>query len=349
MRVLVTGHNGYIGSVLVPCLQRAGLEVHGLDSYLFAACTLGPPTEDVPAFALDLRDVERRHLEGFDAVVHLAALSNDPLGELAPDVTFEINHLASVRLAELACAAGVARFVFSSSCSLYGAAGAAAVTEDAPCHPITSYGRSKVLVEQDLVALADDRFSPVFLRNATAYGSSPRLRTDLLVNNLVGYALATGEVLVKSDGTPWRPLIHVEDIAGAFLAALVAPRERVHSQAFNVGSNEENYQVHDVAALVAQGVVGSRVSYAADGGPDPRDYRVDFGKIARALPEFRPRWTVRQGIEELTASFRRYRLGAADFLDGRYSRIQHLRRLQAAGAVDETMRRPSREGTRVSA
>ena len=348
MRVLVTGHNGYVGSVLVPHLQRAGFEVHGLDSYLFAACTFGPPTDDVPAFALDLREVERRHLEGFNAVVHLAALSNDPLGDLAPEVTFEINHLASVRLAELARAAGVGRFVFSSSCSLYGAAGEAAITEDAPCHPVTPYGRSKVLVEQDLVALADDRFSPVLLRNATAYGSSPRLRTDLMVNNLVGYALTTGEVLIKSDGTPWRPLIHVEDIASAFLAALVAPRERVHNQAFNVGSNEENYQVRDVAALVAQSVAGSHVSYAADAGPDIRDYRVDFAKIARALPEFRPRWTVRTGIEELIASFRRHRLDAEDFLGGRYSRIQHLRRLQAAGAVDGTMRRLSCERSRTT-
>jgi nucleoside-diphosphate-sugar epimerase len=338
MKVLVTGHNGYIGAVLVPCLQRAGLEIHGLDSYLFEACAFGPPIAEVPAVALDLRDVERGHLEGFDAVVHLAALSNDPLGDLAPEITYEINHRATVRLAALAREAGVARFVFSSSCSLYGAAGDVAVTEEAACHPVTPYGRSKILVEHDLAALADDRFSPIFLRNATAYGSSPQLRTDLMVNNLVGYALTTGEVLIKSDGTPWRPLIHVEDIARAFLAALVAPRDRVHNQAFNVGRDEENYQVRDVAALVAQIVPGSRVSYAADAGPDSRNYRVDFSKIARALPEFRPRWTVRRGIEELATAFDQNHLSAEDFSSGRYSRIQHLRRLQAAGAVDDALR-----------
>jgi nucleoside-diphosphate-sugar epimerase len=349
MKVLVTGHDGYIGSVLVPYLQRAGLEVHGLDSFLFEGCAFGGAAADVSALALDLRDVEPGHLTGYDAVVHLAALSNDPLGDLAPEITYEVNHLAAVRLARLARAADVARFVFSSSCSLYGAAGQTPVAEDAPSAPVTPYGRSKILVEQDVAALADERFSPVFLRNATAYGSSPRLRTDLMVNNLVGYALTTGEVLIKSDGTPWRPLVHIEDIAQAVLAVLRAPRERIHNEAFNVGADAENYRVREVAALVEELVPGSRVAYAADAGPDIRNYRVTFGKIARALPDFRPRWTVRAGIEELIAAYRQNGLEAEDFLSGRYSRIHHLRRLQAAGAVDATLRRRAAAALRTSA
>ena len=302
MHVLVTGHAGYIGAVLVPLLEAEGHEVSGLDVGWFEECTFGAAPSGVPGARVDLRDMRAADLSGADAVIHLAALSNDPLGDLDPALTSEINHLASVRLATLAKQAGVRRFLFSSSCSLYGGGGAAALTETADFMPLTPYAESKVLVERDVARMAGDRFSPVFLRNATAYGVSPRLRVDLMVNSLVGHAITTGDVLILSDGTPWRPLVHVEDIARAFLAALVAPKERIHNQAFNVGRDGENYRVREVAAIVAELVPGSRVRYAAGGGPDRRSYRVDFDKIARLLPEFAPRWTVRRGIEELAAA-----------------------------------------------
>jgi nucleoside-diphosphate-sugar epimerase len=338
MKVLVTGCNGYIGAVMGPMLEKAGHQVVGLDSYLFEDCVFGSWTPNISALIKDIRDVQTSDLEGFDGIIHLAALSNDPLGDLNPECTYEINHRASVRVARLAKEAGVPRFLFSSSCSLYGVAGEDMVREGAAFNPITPYGTSKVLVEEDVSALADERFSPTFLRNATAYGVSPKLRGDLVVNNLVAFAYTTGEVLISSDGTPWRPLVHIEDICQAFLAVLHAPRELVHNEAFNVGRTEENYQIRDIAEMVKDVVPGSIVKYAEGGGPDPRSYRVDCGKISRALPEFKPQWTVRRGIEELYTSYKRHGLTLDEFLGTNYMRIKHIKRLQVEGRLDEELR-----------
>jgi nucleoside-diphosphate-sugar epimerase len=339
MKVLVTGHHGYIGSVMVPLLLETGHEVVGLDTGLYEACGFGDGRKGVASVRLDLRDVEPRHLEGFEAVVHLAALSNDPLGDLDPQLTYDINHGASVRLAQAARDAGAERFLFASSCSLYGASATdAPLTEEAPFNPVTPYGESKILVERDVSTLATDSFSPVFFRNATAYGVSPFLRVDIMVNNLVGYAVTTGEVLIKSDGSPWRPLVHVEDICRAFVAALGVDRQRTHNQAFNVGLSEENFRVREVADMVESVVTGSRVEYAAGASADARDYRVDFGKIQRVLPEFQPRWTVRKGVEELYEAYRRYDLTADEFLGGRYVRLAEIRRLQGQARLDERLR-----------
>jgi nucleoside-diphosphate-sugar epimerase len=339
MKVLVTGHQGYIGSVMVPLLLEAGHEVVGLDAGLYEACSFGDRRQEVAGARLDIRDVEPRHLEGSEAVVHLAALSNDPLGDLEPQLTYEINHRASVRLAQAARTAGVERFLFASSCSLYGASGTdTPLTEEASFNPVTPYGESKIRVERDVSELATDGFSPVFFRNATAYGVSPYLRVDIMVNNLVGYAVTTGEVLIKSDGSPWRPLVHVEDICRAFAAALGVERERTHNQAFNVGLSEENFRVREVADMVEAVVTGSRVEYAPGASADARDYRVDFGKIQRVLPEFRPRWTVRKGVEELYEAYRRFDLTADEFLGGRYVRLAEIKRLQDRARLDDHLR-----------
>jgi nucleoside-diphosphate-sugar epimerase len=339
MKVLVTGHRGYIGSVMVPVLLEAGHEVVGLDAGLYEACSFEDRRRQVAGVRLDIRDVGPRHLEGFEAVIHLAALSNDPLGDLHPQLTHDINHAASVRLAMVARQAGAERFLFASSCSLYGAnRGDDPLTEEAPFNPVTPYGEAKFLVERDVAQLATSSFSPVFFRNATAYGVSPALRVDIMVNNLVGHAVTTGEVLLKSDGSPWRPLVHVEDICWAFEAALAVDRRRTHNQAFNVGLSEENFQVREVADMVESVVPGSRIEYAEGASADARDYRVDFGKIQRVLPEFRPRWTVRKGVEELCEAYQWHGLTADEFLGGRYVRLVEINRLRGQGLLDDQLR-----------
>lgn len=336
MKLLVTGHHGYIGSVMVGVLSRAGHDVTGLDTYLYDGCNFGEDSLPVPAIRKDIRDVQPADLRGFDAVIHLAALSNDPLGCLDEECTYDINHRGSVSLAQAAKAAGVPRFLFASSCSLYGAAGDKMLDELAQFNPITAYGSSKVLVEQDVTKLADDTFSPTFLRNATAYGASPRLRADIVVNNLVGVAYTTGEVLIQSDGTPWRPLVHVQDISRAFLAVLEAPREAVHNQSFNVGSSTENYQIREIADMVREVVPGCTVKYLEGGGPDPRCYKVNCDKLMRRIPTFKTEWTVRRGVEELYHSY--VRNGLTKEMFANYVRLPRIQALLNDGRVDAMLR-----------
>lgn len=346
MRVLLTGHRGYIGSVLTPILLERGHEVTGLDSDLFADCTYCGTMSAVESISVDVRDADAEHLGGFDAVIHLAGLSNDPLGDYDPGLTQAINTDASVRLARLAKSAGVARFLFASSCSTYGAAGDTFLDENTGFNPVTPYAQSKVDVERQVSPLADETFSPTYLRASTAYGMSPRIRFDLIVNNLVAWAFTTGEIHLKSDGTPWRPLVHVRDIALAYVAALEAPLKAIHNRAFNVGITTENYQIRDVAEIVGEIVPGSKIGFAGSAGPDTRNYRVDCNQIALTLHQFKPQWTVRRGIVELYEAFCQHGLALEDFEGERYKRIAHIRKLLTDGTLEPDLRRASAAGTR---
>ena len=339
MKVLVAGDRGYIGSVLVPFLRSAGHEVDGLDVGLYEGCDLGPVPDIGERQPCDIRDVEADEVSGYDAVLCLAALSNDPLGHLNPATTYSVNLEGTLRLARAAKKAGIERFLFASSCSLYGAAGSAGVAEDADLFPVTPYGETKVQAEHDLSLLADDSFSPTYLRNATAYGASPRLRLDIVVNDLTAVAMTTGQVRLESDGSPWRPLVHIEDISRAFLAVLEAPRELIHDQAFNVGRVQDNVQVREIAELVREAVPGSNVTLAEDAGPDLRNYRVDFSKLTETFPRLRLRWGVRDGVAELVRAYTSYGLTYDDFTSSRFVRLRRIRDLLSAGLLDDMLRR----------
>ncbi len=337
MKVLVTGHKGYIGTILVPMLKEAGHEVHGIDSDLFRNCTYGTLDQQITETIKDIRSIDISDVEGFDAVIHLAGLSNDPLGNLNADLTFDINYRASVKLAKLAKQAGVSRFLYSSSCSNYGASGDDWLTETSSFNPVTPYGESKVLSEKDISELADDNFHPVFLRNATAYGVSPRLRFDLVLNNLVAWAYTTGKVFLKSDGTSWRPIVHIEDISRAFTALLTAPEEDIHNEAFNVGRNEDNYQVKEIANIVAEVVPNSHVELSEDHFPDARNYKVDCSKIANKIPGFKPVWNARKGAQECLEAYEKLGLTLEEFEGIKYQRIGHIKYLLENKFIDDNL------------
>lgn len=338
MKILLTGHKGYIGSRLGPMLLEQGFEVTGLDSDLFRRCTFTDGLVEIPEILKDVRDITEEDVEGNDAVIHLAGLSNDPLGDYDPSLTDEINCRASIRVAETARKAGVSRFIFASSCSNYGASGDNFLSEDAAFNPVTPYGRSKVDVEHAVSALASASFSPVFLRASTAYGLSPRIRFDLVLNNLTAWAFTTGLVYLKSDGTPWRPIVHVDDICRAYIAAVKAPTEMVHNQAFNVGSTTENYQIREIAEIVEDVVPNCRVEFAADAGPDKRCYRVNCDRIARTLHDFKPQWTARRGVEQLYEAFCRVGLTLEEFEGERFKRIAHIKKLIGEGLLSPQLR-----------
>jgi nucleoside-diphosphate-sugar epimerase len=339
VRVLVTGHHGYIGSVVAPMLHEAGHEIVGLDTFFYRGCDFGESEFPFEERQGDVRDVSARDLDGFDAIVHFAALSNDPLGDLDPELTYDVNLRGTLHLAEQAKVAGVERFAFASSCSMYGAAtGEDFLDEDAPLRPLTPYAESKVRAEAGLSLLADETFSPVYLRNATAYGVSPRLRLDVVLNNLTGWAFTTGKIRLLSDGTAWRPIVHVRDIGRATLGALSAPRERVHEVALNVGSDRENYRIRELADLVHDELPDCEVEIAGTSYADPRSYRVQFGRFASLLPEFAPVWTAAAGAEELVAAYRDTGLSPEEFEGHRYTRLKQIRRLLDDGLLDRALR-----------
>lgn len=338
MRVLVTGHKGYIGTVMVPMLQQHGHSVLGIDSDLYRNSTYGTPPSPVEELIKDVRDIEPADLAGVDAVVSLAALSNDMLGDLNPAMTYEINHQASVRLAEMAKDLGIKRYVFASSCSMYGAAGDKVLDESAEFNPVTAYATSKVWVERDVSQLASDDFSPTFMRNATAYGVSPRIRFDVVLNNLSAWAYTTGKVQMKSDGTPWRPIVHIEDISRAVIATLASPREQVHNEAFNVGINSENYQIKELADFVRATIPNCEISFADDAGPDLRNYRVTFDKYSQAFPDFALQWDALRGAKSIYDSYQKFGLNKDEYEGPKYKRIAQLKKLIADGDLDETMR-----------
>ena len=348
MKILVTGSHGYIGTVLVPMLLEKGHEVVGLDTDLYQRCTFTGDIHNVETWMMDIRDIEMDNLRGFDGIIHLAGLSNDPLGDFRPQLTREINEIASLKLAEKAKAVNVPRFLFASSCSNYGAAGSDFLTEKSDFNPVTPYGESKVNVEAGLSQMADDTFSPTYIRASTAYGVSPRLRFDLVTNNLTAWAYTTGQVYLKSDGTPWRPIVHIRDISQAYIAALEAPRDKIHNEAFNVGTTAENYQIYDIAQVVKELVPGCEIEFASDASPDKRCYRVDCNKIAKQLENFKPQWTLRRGVEELYNAYQRVGLSVDDFEGPRFKRIAHIKELIQTGMLDEDLRwiekRPSAAG-----
>ncbi len=339
MKVLVTGHSGYIGTILVPMLLEYGHDVYGIDSNLFEDCTYTGEVVEIPSILKDVRDIEKSDIEGIEAIIHLAGLSNDPLGDYNPELTENINHKAAVSLASYAKQAGVSRFIFASSCSNYGASGDNFLTEGADFNPVTPYGESKVKVEIALSKLADKSFSPTYLRASTAYGVSPRLRFDLVVNNLTAWAFTTGLVYLKSDGSPWRPIVHVEDIARAYIATLHAPRENVHDAAFNVGTTTENYQINELAEIVRDVVPGCKIEYAPDAGPDKRCYRVDCNNISRVLHEFKPQWTARRGVEQLYDTYKKESLTLEEFEGEKFQRIAHVKKLVSEGRLNDDLRR----------
>jgi nucleoside-diphosphate-sugar epimerase len=339
MRILVTGHRGYIGSLLVDRVKAAGHDVVGVDTELYEECTFGGNTlSKIPTIDRDIRELSRSDLEGIDGIAHLAGVCNDPLGDLLPDTTYDINYAATVRLAEIAKASGVRRFVFSSTCSVYGAARQEWIDEQSEPNPITPYAITKWKAECDLRRLADSRFSPVFLRSGTAYGFSPRIRFDLVLNNLTAHAYTGGKVLLKSDGMSWRPIVHIEDIGRAFVACFEAPIEVIHNETFNVGITTENYRIREIARIVEETVPGSQIEYAAGAGPDKRTYRVDCSKISRLMPNFKPQWTARRGAADLYEKYTEFGLLSEDFEGARYQRLAYLQSLIARGAIDVSLR-----------